>query len=171
MPGIRFAATAVVCGVLCSSIASHSQVPRGPSTPEEREKILATIHAWQSDPLGPGAKDQFGTVLKWFADVPDLTVHVCMVLDKLPKGDRKDSSTIFGAEFMGQAAYVLEHPDKKDDQLPEYQAGVESALRTYEQLVRANEKDRQGYLDDLLKKRDAGALADFVKERAGSCNK
>jgi hypothetical protein len=133
--------------------------------------MLETIHAWQADPLGPQAKDYFGSVLKWFADVPDLTVHVCILLDKLPKGDKKDSNTVFGAEFMGQAAFVLEHPDN-GELLAEYQAGVESALHAYEQLVKANAKDRQPSLDDLVQKRDAGNLAQFVKERAAvSCNK
>lgn len=160
-----------VCAVLFLSSISGAQNKRGPSTAPERQQTLETIHAWQANPLGPAAKEHFGTVLKWFADVPDLTVHVCILLDKLPKGDKKDSSTVFGAQFMGQAAFVLEHPDSADLSA-EYQAGVESALHTYEQLVKSNAKDRQPYLDDLVQKRDAGTLAGFVKERAAaSCNK
>ena len=54
----------------------------------------------------------------------------------------------------------------KDDRLAEYQAGVEGALRVYEVLVKANPKDRQPYLDDLIQRREAGTLAQFVKERA-----
>ena len=105
-------------------------------------------------------------------EVPDLTVHICVILDKLPKGDKKDASTIFGGELMGQAAFILENPDRKDDLLPEYQAGVESALHTYEFLLKANAKDRQPYLDDLLQKRDAGTLAQYVAEHAASsCKK
>jgi hypothetical protein len=139
---------------------------RGPSTPEERKQLIELIHAWQANPLGSQAKDQFGSVLKFFADVPDMTVHVCMILDKLPKGDKKDGSTIFGGAFMAQAAFVIENPDKKADLLAEYQAGTEGALRVYELLLKANPKDRESYLDDLIQRRENGTLADFVKERS-----
>jgi hypothetical protein len=42
----------------------------------------------------------------------------------LPKGDKKDANTIFGGEFMAQAAFVIENSDKKTDMLAEYEAGA-----------------------------------------------
>ena len=64
------------------------------------------------------------------------------------------------------------HPDKRDDRLGEYQAGVEGALRVYEVLLKANPKDRQPFLDDLIERRESGTLAQFVKERAeAACKK
>ena len=168
---IRTVSAAVVgCMLLVAPLAAQS-AKRGPSTPEERKQALADIQTWQADPLGPNAKDELGWVLKWLADVPDITVHVCTILDKLPKGDKKDSNTIFGGEFMAQAAFVIQNPDRKDDLQAEYQAGVEGALRTYDHLLKSNPKDRQEYLDNLVKRRDAGALAQFVQERlaAGAC--
>jgi len=139
---------------------------RGPSTPDERKQVIELIHAWQASPLGPQAKDQFATVLKFFADVPDLTVHVCMILDKLPKGDKKDGNVIFGGAFMAQAAFVIENVDKMPVLLDEYQAGTEGALRVYELLLKANPKDRESYLDDLILRRENETLAEFVKERS-----
>jgi hypothetical protein len=139
---------------------------RGPSTPEERKQALDYIHAWQADPLGPNAKDEFGWILKWMAEVPDLSVQICTILDKLPKGDKKDRATIFGGAFMAQVAFVIENPDKRTDRLAELQAGVEGSLHVYEFLLKSNPKDRQPYLDDLIQRRDAGTLADFVKQRA-----
>ena len=145
---------------------------RGPSTPEERKQALAYIHDWQADPLGVHAKEQFGWVLKWFVEMPDQTVHVCMILDKLPKGDKKDGATIFGAAFMGQAAFVLENPDKKNDLQAEFQAGVEAALNVYAALVKSNPKDREPYLEELIARREAGTLTQFVHDRAAaSCGK
>jgi len=162
--------TLLGCALVAVSVPTHA-ADRGPSTPEERKQALATIHQWQADPLGIHAKEQFGWVLKWFAEVPDQTVHVCIVLDKLPKGDKKDGATIFGAAFMGQAAFVLAHPEQKDALEAEYQAGVEAALNVYAALVKSNPKDRQPYLDDLIERREAGTLAQFVRDRAvASCN-
>jgi hypothetical protein len=163
-------AALVGCTLLLAPIAANA-ANRGPSTPEERKQALEHIHAWQADPLVSNAKEHFGWVLKWFVDVPDLTVHTCMILDKLPKGDKKDGSTIFGGEFMAQAAFAIENPDSRGDLLAEYQAGVEGALRVYEVLLKANPKDRQPYLDDLLQRREAGTLAQFVKERAAAACK
>jgi hypothetical protein len=162
---------ALGCALLGVSIPIHA-ADRGPSTPEERKQALDYVHSWQANPLGPQAKDQFGWVLKWFAVVPDQTVHVCMILDKLPKGDKKGGPTIFGGAFMAQAAFVLENPDKKQDIQAEYQAGVEGALKIYEALLKDNPKDRQPYLDDLIQRRESGTLSQFVKDRAASaCNK
>jgi hypothetical protein len=158
----------VGCALLVAPIAANA-ADRGPSTPEERKHALEYIHAWQADPLGPNAKAQFGWILKWVSEVPDITVHVCMLIDKLPIGDKKDSSTIFGAEMMAQTAFVIENPDKRNDLLAEYQAGVEGVLHVYELLLKANPKDKQPNLDDLVQRRDAGTLADFVKERAVAC--
>ncbi|MGA2169186.1 MAG: hypothetical protein ABSG62_13325 [Terracidiphilus sp.] len=158
------------CTLLLVPIAAAA-ADRGPSNPEERKQALEYIHDWQADPLGPHAKDQFAWVLKWFVDVPDLTVHACTILDKLPKGDKKDGATIFGGEFMAQAAFVIENPDKRDDRLAEYQAGVEGALRVYALLLKANPKDRESYLDDLIQRREAGTLAQFVKKRAAAACK
>ena len=159
------AAVVVISALLFAPAISSAQGHRGPSTAEERQQALEYIHEWQSNPLGPQAKDQFGWVLKLFADVPDMTVHVCMILDKLPKGEKKDSFTVFGGEFMGQAAFVIDNSDKRDDRLAEHQAGVEGALKVYELLLRVNPKDREPYLDDLIQRRDAGTLNEFVKER------
>jgi len=161
-------ATFVGCALLAAPVEAVA-ADRGPSTPEERKQILGEIREWEFDPLGPQAKDLFSTVLKFFADVPDMTVHVCMLVD-LPKGEKKHSNTIFGGEFMGQAAFVIENYGKSDDPLAEYKEGIQGALNVYAAVVKANEKDRQAYLDDLIKRRDEGTLGDFVKERAAqSC--
>ena len=152
------------CMLLIAPIAAAAE--RGPSTPEERKQVIELIHAWQANPLGPEAKDQFAAVLKFFSEVPDMTVHVCTILDKLPKGDKKDGNAIFGGAFMGQAAFVIDNVANKPDLLGEYRAGTEGALRVYEQLLKSNPRDRESYLDDLIERRENGTLADFVKERS-----
>lgn len=162
----KISAAVVGCGLLLAAAVSYAQDRRGPSTAEERQQALEYIHGWQADPLGPQARDQFSWVIKWVADVPDVTVHACWILDKLTKGDKKDSATVFGGQVVAQTEFVIENPGKKDDVFAEYQAGVEGALRVYELLLKANPKDRQPYLDDLIARRDHGTLAQFVKGRA-----
>jgi hypothetical protein len=163
-------AALVGCTLLLAPIAAKA-ADRGPSTPEERKQALAYIEDFESNPLGPHAVQEREWVLRWTIEIPDVHVNVCMILDKLPKGDKKDSASIFAAEVFSQTAFLLQNPDKQNDRLAEYQAGVEGALRVYEALLKSNPKDQQSYLDDLVQRRDAGTLAQFVKERAAAACK
>jgi hypothetical protein len=44
------------------------------------------------------------------------------------------------------------------------QAGIESALTSYEAMVAEQPKAKNAFMDDLLAKRGQGALAAYVKE-------
>jgi hypothetical protein len=153
------------CTLLLAPIASTA-ADRGPSTPEERKQALEYIQDFEANPLGPHAVQEREWVLRWIVEIPDIHMNVCMILDKLPKGDKKDASTVFIAETFSQTAFLIQNPDKQGDTLAQYQAGVEGALRVYEVLLKANPQDRQPYLDDLIQRREAGTLEMFVKERA-----
>jgi hypothetical protein len=160
----HLSAALVGCTLLCAPFAAKAE--RGPSTPEERKQALDIIQRWEADPLNPGLTQEREWVLKWIIEIPDVHVNMCVFLDKLPKGNKKDSANIVLAQMFSQAAFVLKNPDKQADHLAEYQAGVEGALRVYEALLKANPKDQQPYLDDLIQKREAGTLPQWVKERA-----
>jgi hypothetical protein len=166
----RSLCAAITCGMLClSSISSvAAQEKHAPSTPEERKQALEFIQDFESDPLGPRSLQEREWLIKWVIEVPDVHVSLCTILDKLPKGDKKDSASIFAGMVMAQTAFVLQNPDKQADTLAQYQAGVEGALKVYELLLKANPKDRQPYLDDLIQVRAAGTLGDFVKQRAAA---
>ena len=167
----NISAALVGCALLAAPVAATA-ADRGPSTPEERKQALEYIQDFEANPLGPHAVEEREWVLRWIIEVPDIHVSVCTILDKLPKGDKKDASTVFIAETFSQTAFLIQNPDKQDDRLAEYQAGVEGALRVYEVLLKANPKDRQPFLDDLIERREAGTLAQFVKERAeAACKK
>jgi len=158
----------VGCTLLLASVSTTAQEKRGPSTPEERAKALAIVRDNETNPFGPNAPENRRWFVLWLVQVPDISVHACTIFDKLAKSGKKDSDLIFGQMVFSQAAFIIQNPEKKDDRLPEYQAGVEGALRIYEALVKANPKDRQPYLDDLIQRREAGTLAQFVAARAAT---
>jgi len=166
----KISAAVVACGLLFASTALFAQSQRGPSTPEERQQALQYVQDFQADPLSPRAIQEREWVLKWIIEVPDIHVHLCTILD-LPKGNKKDSVSIFAAMVMAQTAYAINNRENAGDRLAESQAGVEGALHVYEALLKANPKDRQPYLDDLIQRRDAGTLGDFVKQRANDACK
>jgi hypothetical protein len=167
----NLSAVLVGCVLLAAPVAAIA-ADRGPSTPEERKQALEYIQHFEADPLNPNLQPEKEWLTLWMIQVPDIHVKVCMILDKLPKGNKKDSQALFNAMFFSQIAFVLQNPDKQNDDLAQYQAGVEGALRIYEVLIKANPKDRQPYLDDLVQKREAATLAQWVKERTdANCHK
>jgi hypothetical protein len=168
---LRYLSAALVgCALLAAPVASQT-APRGPSTPEERKQALEYIHHFEADPLNPALKPEIQWVIKWTTQIPDVRVSLCPILDKLPKGNKKAGQTLFTAMVFAQTAFVLKNLDKQNDDLAQFQAGVEGVLRIYELLLRNNPKDQQPYLDDLIQRREAGMLAQWVKERAdASCH-
>jgi hypothetical protein len=148
-----------------------SAADRGPSTPEERQQALDYIHHFQANPLDAGLKSEVEWVTLWAIQVPDVHVSICLLVD-LPKGDKKHSQTLFTAMMLSQTAFAIQHRDDPPDVKAEHVAGVDGLLNVYEKVLAANAKDRQPALDDLLQLRQAGTLADYVKDRAAaSCKK
>jgi hypothetical protein len=163
---LRNLSAAILGCALLATPASAIAAGRGPSTPEERKQALDYIQHFMADPLNPALKSEIKWLLEWTAEVPDVRVSLCSILDKLPNADKKDSQALFTAMVLAQIAFAIQNPDKQNDDLVQYQAGVEGVLRIYELLLKSNPKDRQPYLDDLIQRRDAGTLPQWVKERA-----
>ncbi len=139
---------------------------RGPSTPQERKQALEYIRHFKADPLNPNLKAEAQWVMEWTREVPDIRLDLCTSFYKMPKAEFKDGQVLFSAMVLAQTAFVLENPDRQDDGLAQVQAGVEGVLRVYEMLIQANSKDREPFLDKLIKLREGGTLAQFVKLHA-----
>jgi hypothetical protein len=151
--------------VASASINAQQQPQRGPSTPEERQQALKYIADYQADPLNPDLKSEVKWVTIWMIEIPDLHVNICFLVD-LPKGDKKHSQTLFNAMMMAQTGFAIQHRNDQPDIASEYQAGLEAMLNAYEKVVAENPKDRQPALDDLLDRRKAGTLSDYVKQQS-----
>jgi len=151
---------------LTAITSANTQEKRGPSTPEERTKALAFIDNLEKNPLGPSAKDERQWLTIWLIEVPDIHVGFCTDLyPNRPKGDKADSSIISVQMMFSGARYAIQHPKSTADDINQYVAGVEGALRMYEVLIAQKPKDQQPGLDDLLKRREAGTLVDYVKSQ------
>jgi hypothetical protein len=108
---------------------------------------------------------------KWTIDVPDIRLDLCTSFYKLPKAETKDGKILFDAMVFVQTAFVLENPDWQDNGPAQIEAAVEGVLRVYGLLLKANPQDREPFLDELIKQREAGTLAQFVKQHtASTCN-
>jgi len=163
--------TLLGCALLAASLPAHA-ADRGPSTPEERKQALEYIRDYETNPLGPNAIQEREWVLKWVIEIPDVHVAFCpSILDKMNRSDKKDGPELIAAMMMGQTEFVLKSVDKQGDRNAEYEAGVDAVLNVYAALVKVTAKDRQPYLDDLMQRREAGTLAQFVHDRAAAAYK
>ncbi len=154
-----------VC-LVCALQVLHAQA-RGPSTREERAKVVALTRLLERDPLGENAPATRQWLREWTIEVPDIAVSVCADLlghglgDNYPYSRDVNLQVVFSA-----AAFAIEHQDKRRDDIAQYIAGVEGALRVYEVLLKSKPDAKSAFLDEFLAKRDHGELVDHVAKLA-----
>lgn len=158
----------VAAGLFLVSVlhAQHVQA-RGPSTRDERAKVVDLTRWLEQNPLAQNAHETRQWLQEWIADVPDIRFWVCADL----LGHALNESYPYSREVNQQvmfsgAAFTLERQDKARDDIAVYTAGVEGALRMYEVLARSKPDAKVAFLDDLVTKRNQGQLFDYVARQA-----
>jgi hypothetical protein len=152
---------------LVFALQGHHAEARGPSTPEERARVVAFTRLLERDPLGENARATRQWLREWTIEVPDIRVYVCDELlghglgDNYPYLREVNLQVVFSA-----AAFAIEHQDKARDDIAQYHAGVEGALRLYEVMMKPKPDAKSAFLDDLVAKRDRGELVDHVAKLA-----
>jgi hypothetical protein len=143
---------------------------RKPSTPEDRAKAVEIAAALESDPLNKQAKAQRNWIVHWLIDVPDINVKLCgNLLGPLLGSNKNYSAEIFTQMAPSSAAFIVKNPDKAQDNVAVYTAGMEGALRTYESILKAKPKAKWSFLDDLIEKRNKGQLSEHVRQASTHC--
>ena len=143
---------------------------RGPSTLEERARVVQTAKSLQSDPLAPSVQEDREWLVKWLIEVPDISVKMCTTfLGDLGDSKSGNSGAIIATMLASEAAFVIEHPEKAKDVDAVYYAGVDGALHSYEAIHSKDASYRLPHLDDLIQKHDQGKLADYIHATAKKC--
>jgi hypothetical protein len=153
-----------------------------PSTPDERHKALTLTRKLERDPLGPEASAERKWLTSWIIQIPDITVPVCdELLKPLLSGEMAQyryAKELIAQQLAGSMAYLIEHPQEAtkvrtqgdQDDFAINRAGVESALNAYEAIVKSGAKGAKwGPLEELLKKRQAGQLDEYVRSATLKC--
>lgn len=162
--------TVVLLTLAIVACLQPARAERGPSTQEERDKALALIDNLERDPLGKDAKAARQWLTLWLIEVPDISVTVCTSMLGPLTESKKNYTGEIGVQLMySSAAFIIRNSEKRDDAASVQQAGVEGALRTYESILKAKPKAHQPFLDELLRKRDAGELAAYVSSAMKDC--
>ncbi len=157
----------IACGFSASNGLAQK---RGPSTPEERKRAVEVATLLEKDPLNKNAKDLSRELLTWLIEIPDLTVTICTgMLGDYAKIKGDYAGTITTQLSFAETRFVIEHPEQAKDEYQVYLAGVESALRTYQNIKKAKPKVRLEPLEELLVKQQAGELPAFIKNAMVGC--
>lgn len=159
----------VALTLLCSASSTDAQ-KRGPSTPQERKQAVEIATFLEEKPLAKEAKEYRAALLRFLAEVPDITVTLCTSVlgeSKRVKGDYE--AELVGQLAFSQAKFIIQNPDKAQDTDALYLAGVEGALRTWQSIKAAKPKAKFPLMDELLQKQQAGTLTEYVKAGSAGC--
>lgn len=151
-------------------LPSFALNPRGPSTLEERQRLVALVHKMEQNPVDLSLQSEKEWALRWLVEVPDITVSICSA----PFGkfwDEKYKAVpdhFIGLYTFAMAASVIERPetagDSPEQKLAQSEAGIKAVLLGYQSLLKTNSKARSKNLDDLVQKENDGKLTDFIRD-------
>ena len=151
--------------LILSAVHAVPAVAKKPkSTPEERAKAVQLALDLEREPAADAALDKRRWLMDFYERVPDITVTVCDLLGPFPREDHPFFSQVLVQSMFSGGAFMIEHPDQAGDQVAVQTAGMVGALKVYETFARALPDERLPFLDDLLKRRDAGSLESYMKD-------
>lgn len=152
--------------------APRAALARGPSTPDERKRAVQTTRKLEKEPLSRTSMEARRWLFKWIVEIPDVNVTSCKgPLDALQQDEEGYGQLLYVQSIFGMAAFLVEHPEKKGDWIAVQTAGIESVLRAYESIRKADSEARWKELDRLAAARKSGGLAAIVKEEMAECGK
>jgi hypothetical protein len=138
------------------------------STPEERKRAVEAARLLEEDPLGEKAKGLRGDLLKWWIEVPDLTLTWCagMLLELDKDTDKDFVGAIVTQAPLSAGAAMIDHPELAKNKKAFAIAGVEGALRAYRSVILKEPGRKNECLEGLQKE---GALEAYVDSKLPAC--
>ena len=136
----------------------------------EKELTIKTARALETAPLSSETIKMREKALKWVIETDEVHLTVCgEIFGFFSDKKNKNSSDMTGSYTIGMAAFKLEFADKATDENAAQLAGLNTALKTYEAIIKEKPKNKFDKIDALLAKRDSGQLAAMVN--AADCSK
>jgi hypothetical protein len=155
---------AVIVSLALSLGVGAQEQKRAPSTPEERARAVRIAQALEARPTDPSLRDDYGWLLRWAIEVPDLTVSICSA--NMPWKDKyKHSGGLAAVGMAATVAFVIQHPDQAEDPATSGIAAMESMLRAYQKIVEGDPKAHSREMDDVVEIQRQGKLEEYVRDR------
>jgi hypothetical protein len=155
---------AIVSSVILLVLLSALCVSGQKDQKNEPEMLIKAARFLEEKPFNKDAKNIRSWAIIWITQTDKVSVTVCSLLLSNPDKKYKYDPEILGQYTIGMAAFKLSNPEKATDENAAQLAGVESALTSYEAMVKEQPKARNAFLDDLVAKRAAESWATYVAE-------
>lgn len=156
--------------ILAAGFSVTAWAERGPSTPEERARVVALAEAANRDPIGVMSSADGRWFMQWSDEIPDYMFGpdrgAFWMESGAAKGDLRRVMRFH--HTLSTAAYQVQHqlfdPASDPAQMEaKTMAGIEGLLRAYESLKDKRPENRSEALDQALVLRDQGKLATLYK--------
>ena len=147
-------ASALLIGLGCAGSAFATEAPPKSDT----ANFVSLTRALEADPMRDTTKEIRSWLMEWLTESPDISVKVCVVMDFLQGSDEEYSALLMTQSLFGNAAWQIEHPGNKSNQLAQQVAGVESMLEAYSSLRRAYPDKHDEKMETLLALQKSGKL-------------
>jgi len=146
---------------------------RGPSTGAERKRAVEITRKLERQPLARSTGPDRAWLLEFIVEAPDFEVKGCSgPLDALAKDEEGPyAKLLYVQSVFGMASFLFEHPKEANDWAAIQTAGIESTLKAYESILKADPEARWKELDRLLAARDAKKLRKLVEKEMAACAK
>lgn len=140
------------------ALAPAPAAAKDPAGESDEARFVRLTRHLEAQPLSDADKSIRTWLLTWASDHPDLVVVVCDILGPIPVEQHPWNGYLLTQSVFGNAAFQIEHPDRREDLVAVQLAGIESALATYGVLVAAQPDQRIPYFDTLADHQRAGSL-------------
>jgi carboxypeptidase Q len=160
---LSFALLATLAAAPAGAAAS-----RGPSTPEERAKLVALAAELEKTPRGPKAAESRQWLMAFLQEVPDILAKQCGSLFGPPAQRQTLPPEVLQQQLFSNAAYAVDK-QVSSGSTEALTAGVIGALRVYEAFRADNSTPANVIVDDLLRLERAGELDTFVRAQGRAC--
>ena len=154
---IKASACILLTLLLASLTSAHNLIQRD----TEADALIKAVKLLEQNPFVKDAKELRSKALVWVIQTDNVSVTLCsLLLSGLDK--RYKYGDLVAQYTIAMAAFKLANPEKANDENAVQQAGIESALISYESMVKQEPKARNTFLDGLIAKRADGSLAQYV---------
>lgn len=159
----RYIQISAFCLVLIS-ILSMARPAQGAQDDDKNAPgtLIKSARFLEVKPFDKEAKKVRSWAVNWVIATDKVTVTICTALLTGIDDKYKYSSEILAQYTIGMAAFKLANPDQAADEDAAQQAGVDSALTSYEAMVQQQPKAKNAFMDMLIAKRADGSLAKWV---------
>jgi hypothetical protein len=145
--------------LLISPVLGSSKQPRVQNEPE---MLIKTVSLLEQKPLDKEVGKMREWALKWVIETDKVSVSVCSAMIAGLEEKYKYKSDVFMQYTLAIAAFKLANPDKANNEAATQLAGVESAIKFYDAILKEKPKAKSPFMDDLVTRRAAGSLNEYV---------